>query len=194
MFRDILGRHGINNRTNKGKDLLFLIKSFNLKILLTYFQHATFVTYGSFSAKKSPHILDNFICCNGFFKRVIDCKTSVSGARSDHSAVKIKFKLTAIKLNLKRDALTVIDWEKNCTDPPTNADFNERLHFNLMEQNVYNFEPTDEVDYTTFNKLILQFAQATATKIKSEDKGWFHHSKSALLPAIVRRDQFLHSI
>ena len=63
-----------------------------------------------------------------------------------------------------------------------------------MEQNVYNFEPTDGVDYTTFNKLILQSAQATATKRRSEDKGWFHHSKSALLPAIVRRYQLLHSI
>ena len=136
MFRDVIGRFGINNRNNKGKDLLFLIKSFNLKILLTFFQHANYVTYRSFSAKKSPHMLDNFIFCNEFFKRVLDCKTSASGACSDHSAIKIKFKLTAIKLNLKRDALTVIDWEKIRVDPPTNKEFNERLHFNLMDQNI----------------------------------------------------------
>ena len=139
-------------------------------------------------------MLDNFICCNEFFKRVLDCKTSASGARSDHSAIKIKFKLTAIKLNLQRDALTVIDWEKIRIDPPTNKEFNDRLHLNLMQQDVYNFEPTDGEDYTTFNTLILQSAQATATKLKSEDKGWFHHSKGALLPAIVRRDQLLHSL
>ena len=40
-----------------------------------------------------------------------------------------------------------------------------------MENDVYNFEPTDGVDYTTFNELILQSAQATATKLRSEDKG-----------------------
>ena len=62
MFRDVIGPHGINNRNNKGKDLLYLLKSFNLKILLTFFQHANYVTYRSFSARQSPHMLDNFIC------------------------------------------------------------------------------------------------------------------------------------
>ena len=100
----------------------------------------------------------------------------------------------AIKLNLKREALTIIDWGKNRIDPPTNKEFNDRLHLNLMQQDIYNFEPTDGEDYTTFNALILQSAQATATKPKSKDKGWFHHSKGALLPAIVHRDQLLHSL
>ena len=50
MFRDVLGANGINNRNNKGKDLLFLIKSFNLKILLTYFRHTNYITYRTFSA------------------------------------------------------------------------------------------------------------------------------------------------
>ena len=112
MFRDVIGPHGINNRNNKGKDILYLLKSFNLKILLTFFQHANYVTYRSFSARQSPHMLDNFICCKNFFKRVDNCKTIPFGARSDHSAIKIKFKLTAIKLNLERDTLTEIDWEK----------------------------------------------------------------------------------
>ena len=74
MFKAILGRHGINNRNNKCKDLLYLIKSFNLKILLTYFEHAKYVTYRTFSATHSPHMLDNFICCDNIFKQVKNCK------------------------------------------------------------------------------------------------------------------------
>ena len=65
----------------------------------------------------------------------------------------------------------MIDWEKIRIDPPTNKEFNDHLHLNLMQQDIYNFEPPDGEDYTTFNALILQSAQATATKLKSEDKG-----------------------
>ena len=105
-----------------------------------------------------------------------DCKTTTPGAQSDHSAIHIRFKLTAIKLNLKRDALTIIDWEKMRTDTKTNADFNTRLQLSLIESYIYNLDPTDGTDYTTFNELILKSATDTATKLRSEDKGWFHLS------------------
>ena len=136
MFRDVLGKHGIDNRNNKGKDLLYIIQSFNIKILLNYFEHVNYVMYRTFSTTHSPHMLDNFICYEKFLKQVNDCKTTISGARSDHSAISIKFKLTAIKLNLKRYALTIIDWEKICTDTKTSADFNTRLHLSLMESDI----------------------------------------------------------
>ena len=129
-----------------------------------------------------------------FFKRVNDWKTTTSGVRSDHSAIHIKFKLTAIKLNLKRDALTIIHWGGNCTDTKTNAEFNTRLHLSLVESDIYNLNPTDGTDYTTFNELILKSATDNATKLRSEDKGWFHQFKDALLPAITCRDQLLHSL
>ena len=61
-----------------------------------------------------------------------------------------------------------------------------------MQNNIYNFEPTDGEDYTSFNEIILQSAQATATKVKFENKGWFHFSKYQLLPTITRRDELLH--
>jgi len=61
-----------------------------------------------------------------------------------------------------------------------------------MEKDIYNFEPTDGEEYTSFNEIMLQSAQGTATKPKSEDKGWFHFSKDQLLPVITRRDELLH--
>ena len=63
-----------------------------------------------------------------------------------------------------------------------------------MEQDICYFEPTDVNDYTSFNQLILHAAQTTVTKPKFENKGWFHFSKDALLPAISRRDEILHSL
>ena len=63
-----------------------------------------------------------------------------------------------------------------------------------MEQDLCYFEPTNGNVYTSFNQLILHAAQTTATKPKFENKGWFHFSKYALLPAISRRDELLHSL
>ena len=37
-FGDVLGPHGINNRNLKGKELLYLYKTNNLKLLLSFFQ------------------------------------------------------------------------------------------------------------------------------------------------------------
>ena len=112
MFKDVVGPNGLGNRNLKGKDFLFLLKSNQLKILLTFFTHDNYVTYRNFSASKSPHMLDNFICCNEFFKRVTDCKVVKTGARSDHSPIQVKFKLTAIRLDLTKSDTTIIDWEK----------------------------------------------------------------------------------
>ena len=43
--------------------------------------------------------LDNFISCPGFFKRISDCKVTTLGVRSNHAAIKVKFRLTDIKFN-----------------------------------------------------------------------------------------------
>ena len=87
MFKDTLGLHGIRNRNLKGKDLLYILKSNNLKIILTYFQHVNYCIYRSFNIGKTPHMFDNFICCNIFFKRVTYCKTVGSGIKSYHSVI-----------------------------------------------------------------------------------------------------------
>ena len=69
MFNDVLGPNGIINRNAKGKDLLFLIKSQKLKVLLSYFTQKCYTTWKSFAIGNSPHMLDNFICSESFFKR-----------------------------------------------------------------------------------------------------------------------------
>ena len=55
LFSDPLRPHGINNRNIKWSELLYLYKTNNLKILLSYFKHNNYITYRSFN-DKSQHI------------------------------------------------------------------------------------------------------------------------------------------
>ena len=100
MFNDVLGPNGIRNRNPKGKYLLFLIKPQKLKVLLSYLTHNCYTTWKSFAVGNSSHMLDNFICSESFFKCVRDCKVSNIGVRSDHLAVIVSFKITAIKFKV----------------------------------------------------------------------------------------------
>ena len=111
MFNDVLGPNKIRNRNGKGKDLLFLIKSPKLKVLLSYFTHNCYTTWKSFAVRNSPHMLDNFICSESFFKRVRDCKVSNIGVRGDHLAVIVCFKITAIKFKVKGKINKIIYWK-----------------------------------------------------------------------------------
>ena len=111
-FSNILRPQGINNRNIKGRELLYLYKTNNLKILLSYFKHINYITYRSFNDKKSAHMLDNFLCCDQLFKRISDCKVTKFGVRIDHTAIITKFRLTSIKFNNEQQQSSVIDWKE----------------------------------------------------------------------------------
>ena len=72
-FSHMLGPHGIDNRNIKGRELLYIYKTNNLKVLLSFFMHHNYVTYHSFNVNHTAHMLDNIICCNKFSKRISDC-------------------------------------------------------------------------------------------------------------------------
>ena len=97
-FSDTLGPHGIDNRNIKVIELIYLYKTNNLKILLSYFKHNNYITYRLFNDKKSAHMLENFVCFGQLFKRISDCKVKKLGLRIDHTAIITKFILT-IKFN-----------------------------------------------------------------------------------------------
>ena len=133
-------------------------------------------------------MLDNFICCDNLFKRISDCKFTQSGVRSNHTAIVTKFRLTFIKFhNNWNKATTVVDWEKIRTDKKAKSDFNDKL--NILFNNHSAKSP-----YTDFNSAILIAAKDTATKQRTKNQGWFHHSNSILLPAIHHRNRLLHHL
>ena len=187
-FKDILGPHGLYNRNLKGRQILYLYKSNNFKILLSFFAHTNYITYRSFNDSKTPHMLDNFIICGKFFKRIRDCKVNRLGVRCDHAAIMTQFRLTAIKFNNNRDDLMILNWQKIQTEKTENSIFNTKL-FDLTF-----LTETSDLRYTEFNDNILSAVQDIATKQKSENRGWFHHSEKHLLPIIAYRDYLLHHL
>ena len=56
-----------------------------------------------------------------------DCKVVTTGARSDHYPIWVKFKLTAIKLNIPKEDMIEIDWETIST----NKDYGRILMINF---------------------------------------------------------------
>ena len=126
-FKDILGPHRLDYRDLKGRELLYLYKSNNFKILLYFFAHTNYIIYRSFNESKTPHMLDNFISCEKFFKIISDCKVNRLGVRSNHAAIMEKFRLTAIKFNNDRDNITIIGWKKIQTERTENSIFNTKL-------------------------------------------------------------------
>ena len=119
-----------------------------------------------------------------FFKRTKDCKVIKFGVCSDHAAIKVQFRLTAMKLSNDLDDITIIDWKKIQTEKAEKDIFNDKLE-ELASL---------ERDYTTFNSNILQSGLETATRKKTENRGWFHHSEQTLLPIISHRDYLLHHL
>ena len=49
-------------------------------------------------------------------------------------------------------------------------------------------------NYTYFNLAILIAAQDTATKARTKNQGWFHHSEIILFAVIQHRDHLLHHL
>ena len=87
-FNDVLGPFGIETRNKKGKDLLQIYQANNLRILNTYFESPSHVTYVSFNKEKSKCMLDTITASKSVYKKVIYCRAVNDGIRSDHSAIK----------------------------------------------------------------------------------------------------------
>ena len=118
------------------------------------------------------------------------CKVVTTGARSDHSPIQEKFKLTAINLNIPKDNTIVIDWETIRTDKDYGKLFDDKQHLSLMEHGIY--ETTEGQEYITLKSFIIQAARKTSTKLKYENKGWVNHSLATFLPVITNQDNLLH--
>ena len=133
-------------------------------------------------------MLDKFISCPGFFKRISDCKVTNLGMRSDHAAIKVKFRLTAIKFNNEQDNIEIIDWKRIKTNHDAKDEFNNKLFYYDKLSSEYH----SAASYTKFNANILLAAQETAMSKKNDNKGWFHHYENILLPIISYRYHLLH--
>ena len=167
MFGNVIGPYGINNRNAKGKDLLFLLNSIKFIVLLTYFRHENYTIWRSINSTRYPHMLDNFICSQPFFRQVKDCKVVNIGMHSNHTAILNSFKLTAIKFKVNEKIAAHIVWKLIGYHKLTNELFN-----NILSKSIYGI-----TTYSNYNNHIPESGTNTATIRNQKNKGWFHFSR-----------------
>ena len=93
---------------------------------------------------------------------------------SDHAAIPISFKITAIKFKVTEKIVAQINWKLIGYHNLTNELFN-----NSLSKSIY-----DGTTYSKYNKHILEAGTNTATIRNQKNKGWFHFSRGPLLPII----------
>ena len=106
-------------------------------------------------------MLNNFICVGSFFLRVSDWKLFNIGTFSNHSAVQVKFQITAIKFKVKENIKSQVD----CTTIGENMETND-----LFNVNLYQLLPKDPTS-TQFNQYITKASviDAVTTEHKNKD-------------------------
>ena len=149
LYKGVIGPFGIENRNMKDRILLVIFSQNRLRVTNSYFNKPCFVTWRSFSASISPHMLDVITTSYPFLKHVRECGVNPTGIRSDHSSVKLIFSNRSVKFNSTYVDLPVIDWKRIQDCEKTNQLFNLNLQHMLKEN----------MSYKHFNEAILSSAQ-----------------------------------
>ena len=66
LYKGVIGPFGIDNRNMKGRRLLSVLIQNRLRVTNSYFKKSSFVTWRSFNASRSPHILDVITTSDSF--------------------------------------------------------------------------------------------------------------------------------
>ena len=96
-------------------------------------------------------------------KIITDAKVVDYGIPSDHSAIRVFLKLT-VKQKKIAISKNSIDWDLLIKDEVKN-DFNLKLKDKLIE---YRYKNECEIDFTDFNKLVLDTAKEVAPDKKTQ--------------------------
>ena len=113
MHNRVIRIYGIKNRNKKGRNLLGIFGTNNLRVVNSFFNNRKYTTWRSFNKSRSPHMLDVITYSTSFFKFVNNCSTIPDGVWSDHSAVWIVFLNRSIKFKSYYIDHPVIDWKKH---------------------------------------------------------------------------------
>ncbi len=105
------------------------------------------------------------------------------GVASDHQAVQLKIALSSAKLKAPAASQGTINWPKILSDEHTCMVYNKHL-LSLT---------TLDMDYNSYQEVILQAGTLTATHHKSQCKGWFQMSRTTLTPLLKEHNQVLHA-
>ena len=192
LYAPTLGPHGIRKQNSKGKNILELYMSHDLRVMNTHYTAKEGVGYGTWTniprkdgERSKPSMLDVMVCSSGLQKRVQNCKVVEDGLESDHRAVRMEMILTSIKFKENSTAYGgSTDWRKIMTDTKYKACFNKNA-LALTSANM---------DYDDFNTAILDAGKATIVTIKERCQGWYEFSKNDLMPIIEEKNRLVHTL
>ena len=192
-YAPTLGPHGINKQNSKGRNVLALYMSHDLRVMNTHYTAKAGVGYGTWTniprsnngERRNPSMLDVIVCSSGLHKRVQNCKVIEDGLESDHRAVRMEMILTSIKF---KECSTAhggsTDWRKILTE----KEYKERFNENALALTSAN------MDYDDFNTAILDAGKASVMTIKERCQGWYEFSKNELMPVIEEKNRLVHTL
>jgi hypothetical protein len=102
---------------------------------------------------------------------------------SNHQAVQLKIALASVKYKAQADSIGTINWPKILSNEHTWMVYNEHLLFLT----------TPDMDYGSYQEIILQAGALTATHHKRQWDGWFQMSRTTLAPLLKECNQVLHT-
>ena len=112
LYKGVIGPFGVDNGNMKGRRFLRVRIQNRLRVTNSYFNKPPFVTWRSFNASKSHHMLDVITTSDLFFKHVRDCGVTSTGTRSDHSAVRLTLSKISFMFYSTYVERPVIDWKR----------------------------------------------------------------------------------
>ena len=112
LYNGVIGSFGIDNRNMKGRRLLSVLSHNRPRVTNSYFKKPSFVTWRSFNASISPHMLDVITTSDFFFKHLRDCRVTSTGMQINHSEVRLTFSNRSFKFKSTYVERPVIDWKR----------------------------------------------------------------------------------
>jgi hypothetical protein len=98
-FAPTLGPHGPSKCYSKGKNLLVVYMSHELRVMNTYYPAKQDVGHRTWTSTLNGEqsMLDVMVCLNTLHKCINNCQVILDGLDSNHRAVRLNLVLTSIK-------------------------------------------------------------------------------------------------
>jgi hypothetical protein len=164
-----------------------VLAAHTLRVENTFFHHKEYATYTSIPTTHHPQGIpsmhDIFACSQSLQKCVHDFQIVLHGTASNHQAVRLKIALASVKYKAQAVSKGTINWPKILSNEHSWMVYNEHL-LSLT---------TPDMDYDSYQEIILQAGALTATHHKRQCDGWFQMNRTTLAPLLKECNQILHT-
>ena len=180
-----IGKHGLQQRNEKGTDTISLLQTNNLQVATMHFEHDDYITWTSFGRTKSKHQLDHWV--TNKLDTIHDAKVTELGVDSDHSATLICIDLKTARRKRKKEKTTL------CYALLQNKDIREKYN----EKIATHLPPPQQDQVPAWSSLVFAIKKATEETISVVTPtltGWYKMSKEIITPLVKQRSRIIHRV